>query len=232
MAQPDSVRAVLFDAVGTLIQARPDVIDVYFAAGRRFGADLDLDEIRRRFLRAFARHDNGGSTSESYERQRWREIVQEVFAELPDAGGALFDQLWRHFADAKHWTVYQDVERVWEAIGSSGRTIGIASNFDERLHDVCRDLEPLRQANHIFCSSQIAYSKPHPEFFARVQAALGFDAHEILLVGDDWQADFRGARNAGWQALLIDRCRGGPRGHVIHRLDEVVRRIGCIRRHS
>jgi FMN phosphatase YigB (HAD superfamily) len=50
-------RAVLFDAVGTLLRPHPPVVDVYQAAGRRFGCDLAREEVAARFRQAFARQE-------------------------------------------------------------------------------------------------------------------------------------------------------------------------------
>jgi len=46
------IRWVLFDAVGTLIEADPPVAEVYLAAARQFGSLLSVDEIQHRFAAA------------------------------------------------------------------------------------------------------------------------------------------------------------------------------------
>jgi FMN phosphatase YigB (HAD superfamily) len=92
-----------------------------------------------------------------------------------------------------------------------GYALGIASNFDERLVGVCRGHAALADLP-LFGSSDVGYSKPHPQFFARVAARLALAPREILLVGDDWEADFQGALAAGWQAIYIDRAAGLAHG--------------------
>jgi putative hydrolase of the HAD superfamily len=57
----------------------------------------------------------------------------------------------------------------------------------------------------IFCSSQVGFAKPSPEFFQRVQHRLGWAPAEMLLVGDDPLRDCAAARQAGWQALHLAR---------------------------
>src|SRR5688572_9226412 len=93
------IRAVLFDAVGTVIYPDPPVAVAYACAGERFGVGIEPDEVRRRFAAAFARQEalDGESgawrTSEARERERWRSIVAEVFPTSAD-GEALFAALW------------------------------------------------------------------------------------------------------------------------------------------
>jgi hypothetical protein len=82
----DGVRAVAFDAVGTLITPMPPAAEVYAAVGRRFGSRLDVAAIAECFHRAFRDEENrdrlsGWRTDAAREVERWRSIVANV---LPD----------------------------------------------------------------------------------------------------------------------------------------------------
>lgn len=57
MAQLTGVRAILFDAVGTLMRPEPAVAQVYREIGARFGSRLSVEEIAARFEDAFAEAD-------------------------------------------------------------------------------------------------------------------------------------------------------------------------------
>lgn len=52
----------------------------------------------------------------------------------------------------------------------------------------------------IFVSQRIGTIKPHAAIFAYAQAELAVEPTAILHVGDDWLADVRGAKGAGWRA--------------------------------
>src|SRR4051794_25658338 len=52
----------------------------------------------------------------------------------------------------------------------------------------------------IFYSARLGAKKPDMEFFAKVQAAVGLNGEEILLI-DDSRENIDAARKAGWQAL-------------------------------
>jgi putative hydrolase of the HAD superfamily len=203
-------RAVLFDAVGTLIYPDPPVAVAYAAAGRRFGSRLDEHEVRRRFKLAFARQEALDAaeycqqTSDARERARWQAIVSEVFDDVAD-GESLFFNLWRHFAHPDHWRVFNDVPDFWSALEARKLIIGIASNFDGRLRDLCQGQPPLDRCRKLFVSSALGWRKPSPQFFRAIEQSLGFAANQILLVGDDRQADFEAALAAGWQAALVER---------------------------
>lgn len=214
------VRAVLFDAVGTLIYPQPPVVEAYAAAGARHGSRYLAQDIRTRFRDAVGHiaQRMPSQSSEELERWRWQRIVAEVFADVPDATGPLFTELWEHFAQGENWAVFGDVAPLWEELERREVTIGIASNFDGRLVSVCAHHSPLDECRHVFYSSAVGHSKPSQEFFHYIANRLRLAPHELLLIGDDARHDLAGAREAGWQALLVDRTISASGGHTLNDL--------------
>jgi putative hydrolase of the HAD superfamily len=225
MAMP--IRAILFDAVGTLIYAEPSVARAYADAGQRVGIALDEETIRERFRQALLAEDEIDrtlyrfKTDQAREQVRWRRIVATVFK---DAGPTrpIFDALWRHFAAPQSWRVFDDVRPCLARLIDRGISVGIASNFDDRLNGIVNELEPLRRCQHVFVSSQIGWRKPAIEFFRTIERTLGLGSDEILLVGDDWTNDVVAGRDAGWQTVFLNRDRGddGDRASI-RSLDEL-----------
>jgi putative hydrolase of the HAD superfamily len=204
------VKAIVFDAVGTLIHADPPVAEVYHLAGWQHGSQLGRDEITQRFRAAFTASEAGTglvrpATSESLERERWRKIVASVFDDVPDPGGVLFDSLWRHFAQAEHWRLFDDAAAVLDELAGNGLRLAIASNFDRRLHAICHGHAALGLPERCFISSEVGYPKPDTRFFAAIESQLGLQPSDLLLVGDDWTNDILGARAAGWQTMWLQR---------------------------
>lgn len=230
-------RAILFDAVGTLIYPEPSVAEAYYRVGQDLGSSRTRSEVKELFRAAYQRSeslfalpDNRGAfdrqpTSDERERQRWRQVVGEVFADLtPAAAEQALDQLWRHFAQPGHWRVYDDASSAWEDLSRRGLLLGVASNFDSRLEQICRSLSPLDGCQHLFISSRVGYPKPSPQFFRAIENSLKLLPVEILLVGDDPTNDILGAARCGWQTQLV--CRHGvPTSGAIHSLMELSERI-------
>ncbi len=205
---PPAVRAVFLDAVGTLIHPEPAAPVVYEAVARRHGSRLDLAIIAARFAAAFRRqealdHAAGLRTSEERELARWRAIVGEVLGDVSDPESC-FQELYAHFAAAGAWRCEPGTRAVLDTLAARGWEVGIASNFDHRLHGVAAGLPELRPARHLVVSSQVGWRKPAPAFFAAVCAAVGRSPAEVLFVGDDLANDYEGARAAGLRALLLD----------------------------
>lgn len=228
---PESIRAVLFDAVGTLLRPDPPVTETYVATGRRFGSTLSAEQVKLRFRAAFERQEHedrrrgDGRTDESRESRRWETIVGEVFDDVDDREG-LFESLWNHFARADSWRLYDDVREPLQELTARGFVIGLASNFDGRLHAIARGHDPLASCQHVFVSSELGYRKPSTRFFAAIQRALGCGASELLHVGDSLEYDYQAARAAGWRALLLDRKCASTATDRVTSLSELARLFG------
>jgi putative hydrolase of the HAD superfamily len=205
---PGGVRAVFFDAVGTLIHPDPPAADAYLLVGRSLGSRLDVGEVRRRFVNAFRTQEQFDlardlRTSEEREWERWRLIVAAVLDDVRDPD-ACFQRLHSHFAQPGAWRCEAGAAEVIEALHRAGCLVGLASNFDQRLHGLVRGLPALAGADCTVISSEVGWKKPSPHFFARLTELTGLPPGEILVVGDDVDNDVAGARVAGMQALLFD----------------------------
>ncbi len=201
--------AVVFDAVGTLIEPHPPVATAYQRAARRCGSTLPRREIQRRFAEALRRQERRdaqrhGRTSPRRERARWRSIVRES---IPDARDhdALFAALWEHFARPEHWRLAADAVVCLDALRRRGARVAIASNFDARLHAIVRGLPELEGRVEVFVSSELGVVKPQVEFFHRVAAALQLPAASLCMVGDRADHDYWPPRQAGWHSVLLQR---------------------------
>jgi putative hydrolase of the HAD superfamily len=210
------VRAVVFDAVGTVIQPQPPAPVVYAEAGRRFGSSRVAAEIRQRFLAAFEREEkidyaNGLRTSEGRELERWRCIVTEVLDDVADKEGC-FREVFEHFSRPEAWRCAPGTAATIENLARHGYALGMASNYDRRLRSVVAGLDALRPLQHLIISSEVGWRKPAPQFFLALCQAFNLPAQTILYVGDDPTNDYEGARAAGLRMVLFD-----PQGKHQHR---------------
>ena len=142
-----AVRAIMFDAVGTLIFANPNVVDVYHGLGAAHGSGLTPKRVGDRFQAAVdlfhrlpTQEDSPWATSQDQEFQRWQAIVADVFVDLSDTS-KLFEALWTHFAEPENWSVYADVHATLKKLRDRGFQLGIASNFDRRLEPIVEQLK-------------------------------------------------------------------------------------------
>ncbi|MBI1313949.1 HAD-IA family hydrolase [bacterium] len=227
---------VVFDAVGTLIDPSPDVATVYHRVGCAYGSRMSRDEVRVRFRAAFRRTEasersraSGMSTCEADEVERWKQIVAEVFDDLPPAvADDCFRELFEHFARPTAWTCFEDVAPTIAVLRERELNIAVASNFDSRLHTVCDGLPPLDEIAVRVVSSEVGFNKPSSGFYAAVLRLADASPDEALVVGDDAINDVQGAEQAGIRGVLIDRGRtrlfstGASKATESEQRDEVI----------
>jgi putative hydrolase of the HAD superfamily len=201
------LRAIYFDAVGTLIHPQPGAGEVYFNVGRRHGSNLTCEQIGRRFRVAFKKQEavdrrRGWQTDECREQQRWRDIVAEVLDDVRDPA-ACFAELYEHFAQARAWFCEPGIEMILDQLRAQRYQIGLASNYDHRLHAVLPGLKPLAAIDRLLISSEVGWRKPASEFFAAICDQADAAPDQVLYVGDDRINDYQGAIAAKLRAVLV-----------------------------
>jgi len=224
-----TIKAIAFDAVGTLIQAVPSVAAAYQQAARNVGLEIDTETIRSRFYATFST-DNTRSdhqTNEAMERARWRQIVGFCLPELgSEKADTAFDELWEHFARPESWRLFDDVVSVIEMVQQRKIKMCVASNFDSRLRTVwagLKGVEPL--SDHLIISSEVGVRKPGAMFYKAVAKHLDEPVGNILFVGDDWTNDIKAPQELGFQTIYIDRKGHPSQQATIRSLDKLLQSL-------
>ncbi len=212
------VRAVTFDAGGTLIECWPSVGHLYAEVAARYeGKGFAPDLLNRRFAVAWrGRHDF------RHTRREWKELVDTVFAGLTKRrpSQTFFPELYERFANASAWHVFADVIPALEKLAASGLRLGIISNWDARLRPLLRELKLAPYFDAMVVSCEVGVIKPSPRIFAEAARRLRLPRNAILHVGDSLEMDAQGARAAGLEAWLLARgANPAPAGAITSLLD-------------
>lgn len=197
------IRAVSFDAGGTLIEPWPSVGQVYADVGARFTEErLDAREINARFAAAW----QARGSDFDYSRAAWAALVARTFMGSPlGADPRFFHELYEHFALPAAWRIYDDVLPALRALGARGLKLAVVSNWDDRLRPLLERLGLRRHFDVIVVSGEVGVHKPEPGIFAHAARQLGVPCETILHVGDSESEDVQGARAAGWRAVRLRR---------------------------
>jgi putative hydrolase of the HAD superfamily len=203
------VRAVTFDAGGTLLTPQPGVGEVYAEILARHHLTVAPALLNQRFRAAFKELTATRPrpvVNEDTERAFWHEVVRRSIApECPENLIAqVFVELWEEFAQPRRWRVLPGVAEALAALAARKQfRVAVLSNWDARLHRVLDGFGWARQFERVFISSEIGAEKPDVRAFRAVEAALGLPASACLHLGDSYAHDYRAAQTADWQALLI-----------------------------
>ena len=210
----DLIKAISFDAAGTLIHLAEPVGNAYSRVAKRHGISASPDSLDQAFSNVWSRTPPPFSPQSKVdhpnEKSWWKRIVGEVFKEA-QAGTAehsdfelFFEDLYDHFESPGTWIADPDATEVLSAVTKSYPAI-ILSNFDYRLRRILRDLKLLSYFRHTLLSCEVGASKPDPKIFAEAASRLALPPENILHVGDDPECDWTGAENAGFRQFRVGR---------------------------
>lgn len=233
------IKALTFDARGTLIKVRFPVGETYAAVARRHGAELSVDAVDAAFHEVFPTMPPLAFPPmpeiELHRREHdwWRTLVGRVVeaAGEVDDFDTFFRELYAIYRGAEAWIPYREAASVLCLLRSNRYKIGLISNFDSRIEEVLVALNLSIWFDAVIFSSRTGVAKPHPGIYHRALAELDVEPHEVLHVGDSLRKDYEGSRAIGMEALLLDRqgywsSRVGPDVHCVESLEQVLDRLG------
>jgi putative hydrolase of the HAD superfamily len=212
------IRAIFFDAAGTLFYLTETVGDHYAQVGREVGLDLQAQKLDRAFHMAWQQMPPRAAIDgprENDDKGWWREVVSRVFDQVAPSLSELdrdnfFEVAYEHFAEAGVWQVYPEVPEVLQKLCPRFQ-LAVISNFDGRLRFILQHLGISKYFGHVFISSEIGADKPDPEIFRRAVTTMHLNANEVVHVGDDPERDWKAAAAAGLFVFRLDRPRNSLR---------------------
>lgn len=213
-----SLRALFFDAAGTLIHPAESVGAVYARHAAGFGIEATAQAMDTAFRASWKTtpsplHPEGQPPADD-DRSWWRALAGKAFeialgAPVDDARmEPLFDRLYAHYARPDAWRLYDDALPALNALRATHELVAL-SNFDGRLRSIFDGLGISGHFAHVVLSSEVGASKPHARMFQRALAACGAHPHECLHVGDDLRCDVEGAQLAGMHFFAVKRPESG-----------------------
>ncbi len=207
------VRAVTFDAGGTLLYPSPSVGAIYSEVMRDHGLRLDANTLNAAFRRAWklAHQTPRVGVSEESERDWWRGLVRETLNGLGEVEDfeKLFDALWHTFAEPRRWALHDGAMETLKGLRERGYRLAVLSNWDQRLRSLLDGMQLSPLVDEVVISSEVGVEKPDPKIFRITEKRLGFAPGEILHVGDSPHHDVNGARNVGWRCVLVTHRKPG-----------------------
>lgn len=109
------------------------------------------------------------------------------------------------FQDLAAFTIFPDVIDALQELRRIVPTLGIISNWDWQLPEICAGLGLAGYFDFIITSARVGATKPNPAIFRAALAHTAGNPAACLHVGDSLHADVRGAQAVGITGVLLNR---------------------------
>ncbi|KAG9020183.1 hypothetical protein FS837_008545 [Tulasnella sp. UAMH 9824] len=220
------IHTVFFDALFTIVKPRRPIPTQYSnVINSHVSKAIPESAVETAFPEALKEVQVLKPAYEGGRDSWWSEVIRrtalkagadanDVNVHLPQ----MTDQLLRVFRSKEGYELYQDVIETFEALKEAGVHIGLVSNTDGRMRDVLADLGVLPYFDaSVVLSEEEKVEKPSPVLWEVACRRAGIERPpsasnstvgepvSILHVGDELDADYFGALNAGLDAILLRR---------------------------
>lgn len=238
------LRLLTFDITNTIIAVKQTAGYWYAEAAHEVGIESDvtkLDQVagpvRKELTAEFPHY---GYHLGLNPKEWWTELIMRTFKAAgydhdPLKYQLIGEILYFMFEGKKCYDVLPGSHSMLEKVKEKDFSIGIISNFDERLPRILQEHNLIDYFDFIVSSATALYEKPDPRIFYDALRKTRMKPGETAHIGDDIVKDYWGAKNAGFQAFLYDPKRklkdsqleGVDLRCVYHDHEELPALLGC-----
>lgn len=228
-------KAVFFDAGNTLLQPYPSVEHVCAEVFKRNGYEVSDEQISQavalgdRYYEERYWQDDSFWSNEAEAEALWIELYSLVAGEVGINGGRrrIAKEIYDEFGCHCRWQLFPDVKETLDELKAQNLKVGIISNWDSRLADLCFGIGITPYLDFVMSSAVVGKMKPQPDIFELALRRAGVKAPEAIHVGDHYYADILGARSVGITPVLIHRAQNSLKADCVT-IDDLRSLLGII----
>ena len=207
------IKAVFFDLYQTLIRYDPPREQLESKVLKEFGIDVAPETIRRALVIAdefIYREHARWSISKRPAEEKMAVYTQYQRILLTEAGVDASEQLVAGVLGKMQQSdfklvLFDDVIPALTQLKDRGVILGLISNVDSDITPLCDKLGLSSLLQIVVTSQDTGFNKPQPEIFQEALRQAGIKAPEAIYIGDQYQIDVIGAKEAGMKGVLLDR---------------------------
>ena len=229
MIAPMARRAILLDALGTLLELKAPLPALQALMRERHAIEVSAQDGQRA-LRAEMGHYRANCVRAADAASLLELRLECAGIIAATLGGAAAElgaaALLPTLLDSLQFEPFPEVRPTLARWREDGLRLVVASNWDVSLHEVLERTGLRERLDGVATSAEVGSAKPAGELFAAALELAGVAAAEAVHVGDSLEEDVAGARAAGIEAVWLRRERQRelappPGAAVIATLDEL-----------
>jgi putative hydrolase of the HAD superfamily len=201
------IRAVLLDALGTLVALEPPAPALRAALVRHTGIDVGLPAAQHAFGAEIAYYRAHHLEGDERGLERLRDDCAEVMRAALGESVIAHSHVRASMLEALEFTPFDDVPDALIQLRRRGLRLVVVSNWDAALSHWLARAGVLELIDGAVSSARVGAAKPDPAPLRAGLALAGTTAQHAVHVGDSAEDDVAGARAAAIRPILI--MRGG-----------------------
>ncbi|MCD6384940.1 HAD family hydrolase [Candidatus Sumerlaeota bacterium] len=210
-----AIKAVMLDALGTVIDLEPSFAGAFAQVCQDFGYQVSEDAVAQVLpiieqieQQRLSNEENLRVTNE-FLMSRWIKMNKFIFKMVGIDGDAvkLAVEMERRFQDGSYTRLFPDTIPVLSRLREQGVRLGIVSNGTASVLNCLRYHQLDSYVDFILISGIVGWEKPARQIFELALNKAGVKAQNAVFVGDHYLADIEGARRVGIRPILINRNR-------------------------
>ncbi|ORX66163.1 HAD-superfamily hydrolase [Linderina pennispora] len=234
-----NIRLVTFDLFDTLYTPAESISTTYMRPLLKHGIKVDELLVNSSFRAAFKQvhssYPNYGYHQGITSKQWWTMVIESTWtlsgvdlANYP-ALAQECDMLIERFNTADGYCMFPEVPKVLKHLKRRGIKLGVISNMDEGGEAVLKALGIREHFDFVLQSIKVGVEKPDERIFTMALKAVNVPAYDALHIGDNEQLDYDAARDAGMEALVVERrnpskVAGNPDKYIAS-LEDILQRV-------
>ena len=205
------MKNVIFDVDDTLY----DLMEAFEKTHKELFADKTKEACEELFKRSRTYSDEAFYMAREGKITNEEEFAYRIQKTYEDSGIKVSKEEAKQFEERYR---YHQIKTLLNECKKQGKTMGVLTNGTAEHQG--KKLKTLELANwfeqdKMFISDVIGYTKPNVKAFQIVKEKMNLDPEETWFIGDTFEVDVVGAKNAGWHVIWFNhRGRSMPEGDV------------------
>lgn len=207
------IKAVFFDLYHTLVRYEPPREEIESEVLQEFGVTVSPEELNRPMLIAdeFIYNEIARQPLSARSREEVMALYMRYQEVLLKEAGVKYDQnlvmvmLGKMQQSRMDLVLFDDVKPALDELKDRGLTLGLISNIEQDMTGTLDKLGLRSWLGIIVTSQDAGAGKPGAQIFQYALKQANVLPAEAIYVGDQYQVDVLGSRDAGMKAILIDR---------------------------
>lgn len=193
----------------------PSVESIYASVTREMGIDISRSKIETVLTQIWEAHAPMNNmrddfrASDQYDREKWKKFLRHLKKNLDVLEDVQFERwfenIYQRFGSANTFKLYDETVEVLEKLKEEGYQLGIVSNWDSRLLDICREKGLTDYMEFVLPSAIAGFRKPSRKIFDQALSDIEASPEEVVHIGDRFEDDCVGALKVGVNPIYLER---------------------------